>query len=833
MIDYEKLGAFYLGKSFDMAAGEVQDDLILYDSKDLTTHGVIVGMTGSGKTGLGVSLLEEAAIDQIPSIVIDPKGDMANLLLAFPKLRPEDFREWVDKDEATRKGMSEDEFAADRAALWKKGLAEWGQKPERIKKFADAADVAVYTPGSDAGLQLTVLKSLAAPPEAVLASSDAMRERINGAASGICTLLDLDADPIRSREHILLSNVLDRAWREPARVSTWPRTDLRAIQSPPFQIKSALWTSITIFPAGRPDGTGDDAQQRPRLARLQLPGPRGRLSRRPAAALHAKKASRGSSILSIAHLSDRRADVLRHHPAQRSAGLDAKRSPARRACGRCCTWTKCSATSRRRPIPPSKTPMLTLLKQARAFGLGLVLATQNPVDLDYKALSNTGTWFLGRLQTERDKQRVLDGLEGASANAGVEFDRRRIEQILSGVSSRVFLMNNVHEDEPVVFHTRWALSYLAGPMTREQIGRLMANRKAAASPALAPSTAAAASPAAAAPVVASTPDEPSPLEGLEPHPPVLSSRIEQRFLAVARGVPREAPIRYEPALAGIGRVHFVDDKANVNVTHEVFRVCPADDRLPTDPWDDAESLDAHPPDVDDEPLAESGFIELPGELSKSTRYTKWKSAFKNKLYRDERVELLYCKALDRYSQPGQIEGDFRVDLRQDAREARDLELEKIKAKYADKFEKQDASIQRAEHRLATEQEQAESAKQSAWVSTGTSILGALFGRKLRSTTNVTRAGSAMKAHTRASQQAADIAIAEEKLEQEIKEREQLEEKLEQATAEIKQQYDADALVLTPYEINPRRSDISVDTVALLWRPYRADTDEPAWETGVE
>ncbi len=819
MIDYEKLGAFYLGKSFDMQQGEIEDDLILYDSKDLTTHGVIVGMTGSGKTGLGITLLEEAAIDGIPSIVIDPKGDMGNLLLNFPDLKASDFRPWVQKDEAARKGMSQDEYAADRASLWKRGLADWGQQPDRIQRLKDAADVAIYTPGSDAGLQLTVLKSLDAPSPAVLNSMDAMRERVSGAASGLCTLLDLDADPLRSREHILLSNILDHAWRAGKNLDM--ASLIYEIQSPPFH-KVGIMDLDQIFPPG------DRMQLAMTLNNvLASPGFSGWMQGEPLniqRLLYTPEGKPRISVLSIAHLSDQ----------QRMFFVTILLNEIT-------AWMRSqSGTSSLRALlymdevfgylpptanPPSKMPLLTLLKQARAFGLGLVLATQNPVDLDYKALSNAGTWFLGRLQTERDKMRVLDGLEGASANAGVQFDRARMEQILSGVSSRVFLLNNVHEDQPCVFHTRWALSYLSGPMTREQIVKLMADRKLAVSHAPVSPTS-----AAAAPVTPSIPTDAASVDpGLETRPPVLSSKIDQVYLPIARSVPREAPIRYEPALVGYGCVHFDDSKSDVSESRDVFRFVRADSRVRANPWRDAESLPLQTNDLDRDPLPEAGFVELPSDLSKSTKYTKWKTALKDELYRHERVKLFDCPKLKKYSQPGQSEGDFRVELRQDAREMRDLEVEKIRAKYASKIEKQDESIMRAEHRVATEEEQAATAKQSAWVSTGTSILGALFGRKLASATSVSRAGSAMRAHSRASKQAADIKLAQEKFEAELEEKEDLESELEEASGNIQAEFNAETLESKTYEIKPRKSDIDLENVALLWMPHRADIIEPAWE----
>ncbi|MHC4949013.1 MAG: helicase HerA domain-containing protein, partial [Planctomycetota bacterium] len=213
MHDFEQLGAFYLGRRYDLDAGAPTDEPVLYDARDLTTHAVCVGMTGSGKTGLGVALLEEAAIDGLPAIVIDPKGDLGNLLLAFPGLRAEDFRPWIDEGEAARRGVTPEAFAADRAEKWRNGLAQWGQDGTRIERFRQAADIAIYTPGSSAGLPVSVLRSFRAPAPAVAADADALRERVSASVSGLLALLGIDADPIRSREHILLSNIVDHAWR--------------------------------------------------------------------------------------------------------------------------------------------------------------------------------------------------------------------------------------------------------------------------------------------------------------------------------------------------------------------------------------------------------------------------------------------------------------------------------------------------------------------------------------------------------------------------------------------------------------------------------------------
>src|SRR5262245_41677154 len=463
----EGLGVFYLGKGYELASKKPTEDLLLYDSKDLTTHAVCVGMTGSGKTGLCLALLEEAGIDNIPAIIIDPKGDLSNLLLTFPQLRAEDFEPWLDPAEATTKGITTAQLAAKTAEQWKLGLAASQQDGARIQRFRDAVDFAIYTPGSSAGLPLTVLRSFDAPPQSTRDNNEAMREAVSASAAGLLGLLGIDADPLKSREHILLSNILDRAWRDGKNLDM--EALIRRIQSPGID-KVGVMDLESFFPAKE---RFELAMQLNNL--LASPGFSAWMEGEPLDVqrlLYTPQGKPRLAILSISHLSD----------AERMFFVTILLSEV-------ISWMRAQpGTSSLRALfymdevfgyfppsrnPPSKGPMLTLLKQARAFGLGIVLATQNPVDLDYKGLSNTGTWFIGRLQTERDKARVLEGLEGASASQGAKFDRQAMERTLAGLGSRVFLMNNVHEDAPVVFGTRWTLSYLCGPLTRSQIKTLM------------------------------------------------------------------------------------------------------------------------------------------------------------------------------------------------------------------------------------------------------------------------------------------------------------------------------------------------------------------------
>jgi len=469
--DYEKLGAFYLGRPYDVAARAPKSGLVLYDSKDLVTHAVCVGMTGSGKTGLCISLIEEAALDGVPTIAIDPKGDLTNLMLTFPDLRPEDFRPWVNEEDAAKKGLTPDAYAAQQAQLWKDGLASWGEDGERIRRLRDAAEFAIYTPGSNAGIPLSIVSSFAAPPQALRDDGELLRERVVTTVTSILGLVGIDADPIQSREHVLLSTIFTNAWTQGRDLDV--ATLVAQIQKPPVGRIGVLDVE-TFYP--------ERDRQKLALAMNNLvasPGFSAWLEGVPldvATLLRTTEGKPRVAIISIAHLSDAERMFFVSLLLNQVLG-----------------WVRAqSGTTSLRAIlymdeifgyfppvatPPSKAPLLTLLKQARAFGLGVVLATQNPVDLDYKGLSNTGTWFLGRLQTERDKARVLEGLEGVAAAANAEFDRGQMDTMLAGLGSRIFLLNNVHEDGPRVMESRWAMSYLRGPLTRDQIKKLMDGKR--------------------------------------------------------------------------------------------------------------------------------------------------------------------------------------------------------------------------------------------------------------------------------------------------------------------------------------------------------------------
>jgi hypothetical protein len=802
--DYEKLGAFYLGRAYDLAADRAGDAPLLYDSKDLTTHAVIVGMTGSGKTGLAISLLEEAAIDGIPVIAIDPKGDLPNLLLSFPELRPEDFRPWVDAASAARAGRTPDEEASALASRWREGLAASGQDGARVARYAAASERIVWTPGSRAGRPLSLLGSFSAPPAAIRQDEEALRERAAGAVSGLLALVGVDADPLRSREHILLSTLLCGAWREGRDLELGAL--IHAIGKPGIERVGVLDLE-SFFPA----------RERAALASLlnnllAAPGfavwSEGEPLDAPTLLFGAGGRPR-LSVVSIAHLSDaERMFVVTWLLEQVVAWMRAQ--PGASTLRALLYMDEVFGYFPPTANPPAKQPMLTLLKQARAYGLGVVLATQNPVDLDYKGLSNAGTWFLGRLQTERDKARVLEGLEGASAAAGAAFDRGRMEAVLAGLKSRVFLMNNVHDDAPVVLQTRCTLSYLAGPLTREQIRALPGAQAAPAAAAVAPAPVAAPAAPAQAPAPAAAPAA---------QRPIVPPEAGEAFLPVTHAAAGAGKLGYRPALLGVAQLHYVDAKSGVDHWSRALALAPLNDASADSPWEQAAFSAASPPALDAAPAAGAGFAALPAAASRAASYARWKSQLEAQLYRGRPLELLRSTRPALVSQPGESEAEFLARLREQGRAARDLELGKLRERYAPRLARLQERIAAAEARSEREREEYQEKRLQSVISVGATLVGALFGRKLASASNVGRATTAARGVSRAARERGDIARAEERVEDLRAELAALEAELEQDVAALEAPAAAPPAA-EPLRIAPRKSDLEIEAVRLVWVPWQ-------------
>ncbi len=811
---YEKLGVFYLGREYDLEAGAPKQDLVLYDSKDLTTHAVCVGMTGSGKTGLCLSLLEEAAIDHIPVIAIDPKGDLGNLLLTFPELSEQEFRPWIDEGEALRQGLSPEQYARKVASDWRNGLEEWEQSADRIRLFRDSVDLAIYTPGSEAGLPVSVIQSFAAPNEAVINDPDAFRDRVLSASSSILALLKIDADPIRSREHILLSNILTIAWQQ-GRSLTIPEI-LREIQEPPFE-KVGFMDLDTFFP--QKDRFQFAISMNNLLASPSfsswMKGEPLNIERM----LVTKSGKPRISIMSIAHLSDEErmffVTILLNELL---------------------SWVRAQpGTTTLRAIlymdevfgyfpptanPPSKTPMLTLLKQARAYGLGVVLATQNPVDLDYKGLSNTGTWFLGRLQTDRDKNRVLDGLESAAGETGTEFNRKEIANILSGLGSRKFLLHNVHEDHPVVFQTRWALSYLRGPLTRQQIALLMAQKKAKMLSTTNRATAPSAIDSSAEPAVPKMSRESKP--ALMSAPPALSDSIVQRYLAISKPLPHDTRLVYRGGVIGLAKVHYADSKSDLDMWRTAALIVDNYEDGEVDIWELCQLYWSPDLEFDREADSLARFDELSPDLTRYSKYRTWKKQLRDHIYREVPLRLWKINSPKMYSVPGETEAGFRLRVSQVIRDQSNLQAEKLKAKYASRFRIARDKVMRAEERVRKEQAQAKNQSFSSFVSIGSTILGAIMGRKIASRTNISKAATAMKSAGKISKEKQDVIKAEGRLELERERLADLEAKFEEEIGKLENSAAPELLDVVEYLVRPRKSDITISEVALAWMPYAVD-----------
>jgi hypothetical protein len=817
-MDLEK-GQLYIG----VQAGDAKEPFV-FDSADLTTHGVVVGMTGSGKTGLAVTVLEEALLSGIPCFILDPKGDMGNLLLNFPDFAPTDFRPWVDESEAKRQGVTPDQLAADTANSWKEGLAGAGITPERMKALRDGSEMTIYTPGSGAGVGLNVLGSMAAPSLDWSTQGELINDEIEAFVSSLLSLAGIEADPVSGPDHILLSTIIESFWREGRDLDL--ATLVGQVPKPPFR-KLGVFDVDTFFPE----------KERMALA-MKLNG----LLASPsfAAWLEGVPLDVGqmltggdktkAAIVYLSHLSD----------AERMFVVTLLFSKV-------VSWFRAQpGTSDLRALvymdevfgyvpptaePPSKKPILTILKQARAHGVGLILSTQNPVDLDYKAMSNASTWMVGRLQTENDKKRILEGVD--SATGGV--DIATVDKQISDLEKRQFVMASAKASEPTLFGTRFAMSFLAGPLTRERVSTLMAERKAAMpTPEAAPSpqavetvapAATAAPETAAVPAAIPTPEVAAPAasapqtepgDDAVPIQPKVAEGVQSVFLDPAAPWAGEVgadptATHYQPAATAMVNLLYDDTKAAVN-HQEVFEAIV----FPLGPVLTPESVKEVDHDARDfrveSPVAAT--YALP-EVEIDTK-TYWASLGKdltNHLIGARKVTVYKNEALKLFSRPGETREDFETRVSEAAEQAVDDAIAKLRDKHSARLERAQAALSKAENRVADTEAAAGSKQTEELVSGAGDLLGMLFGKGKRSNP----LGQAARRRSASSEARARAENAKASLAEEQADLEALKADLEDEVADLEDEFAA-KLEIEEIEIPLEKTDVRVAELKLVWIP---------------
>lgn len=830
---------FYLGRLFNVKSGKVTTQPVEYDPADLTTHAVVTGMTGSGKTGLCVALLEEAALHGVPAIIIDPKGDLTNLLLHFPDLLPQDFQPWIDPEMERRTGKSMAVIASEAASAWRTGLKEWGIGKDRLLALQNAAQFAIYTPGSDAGIPVSVLSSLAAPKLDWESNREVLRERISSTVTALLGLVGMnDIDPIRSREHILLSNIFEEHWSKGQDIEL---TELiLQTQTPPFQNLGAFSVD-TFFPP-------KDRMELAMVLNNILAAPAFETWREGESLdiqslLFMPDGKPRHSIFYLAHLPD----------GERMFFVTLLLSAVE-------TWmrTQTGSTSLRAilymdeiygylpptAVPPSKGPLLRMLKQARAFGLGLLLATQNPVDMDYKALSNTGTWFIGKLQTERDKNRLLDGLESAAGG----IPRAAMDKLISSLGKRVFVMHNVHEKMPILIQTRWAMNFLAGPLTRAQIPALNqlvdAGSTLRAAPKPAPVSRKESMPQPVSVVSDSQPvirDS----QSVMPQPavritqsasrtsdgsltkPTLPAGIREYFLpqnyslpeafqSAGRAMPAQAMMQgvlYRPSLLAAAQVRLLDRKYGVDT--ELTRAALVDslDRRGVVRWDEfvynGPSLDK----MDTTPAASARFSAIDSPLNDSKLMTALQKDFTDWLFRNSEVTARANLVLKVFGGPDVSQAEFMKACSEQARAGRDAEISKKTSAIEKKIKTLEDKLGREERELREDQ----SDLQNRNIESGANLLelgAGLFGvgRKKSITTQFTK-------HRLSQNAKADVEESVEAIDQYKKDLTALLRERDDMIAELNERWGSVVNDISEVSIKPRKTDIYVNLFGVAWKPF--------------
>jgi hypothetical protein len=769
---YEKLGLFYIGKDVDKETLKTTDALTLLKNKNFTTHAAIIGMTGSGKTGLGIGLIEEAAIDNIPSIVIDPKGDMGDLCLTDPTFSAETFEPWV-RDEADAKGEDAAVYAQKIASMWQEGVESWEQSSERVTRFA-AVQKRIYTPGSSAGLPINILSSLETPPAEIMEESDTFASYLKSTTVSLLSLIGEDTDALDSPEYILLAQILTKAWIAGEDMSI--EKIIGQIINPSFK-KIGVLPLEDFFPQDKRFklATKFNALLASPSFALWMRGENLDIQK----LLYDENGKAKVSIFSISHLSDEERMFF-----------------VTLLLNKYIAWMRRqSGTSRLKTIlymdeiygffpplknPPSKEPMLLLLKQARAFGIGVILSTQNPVDLDYKGLSNIGTWFIGRLQTNQDIERVISGLGG---QIGSSFEKSEIKTLLANLQKRTFFLKSAHLEDIRLFTTRWVMSYLKGPLKKEDIASLMAPFK-----------------------------EKPEHESVRPvHTKPLKQKTYQQIDASIPQYFEPDPTGSNDFLATIGAkatVHFFNQRRGVDEERHFILSLPVDEETRRIDWEEAREDETDFENFPHIAPKEAHFASLPQLVLEDKGLKRSIRELKEYLYQTEFLPLWRCSSPKLESRVGESRADFVVRVDDLLQEKKEEEIEKLKERYAKKEKVLLNRLARARERVEKE----ESDSTNSLIEAGISVLGALFGK-----TSVTKIGRAVNKSGKILKERGEMSRAQERVAAVQDDLDALADELDEKIDLLSEKYNVENCEIQEFKVKPRKTDIDVESCALVWR----------------
>ncbi len=771
---YEKLGLFYLGKDVDKVTMEATEALTLLKNKNFTTHAAIIGMTGSGKTGLGVGIIEEAVIDNIPSIIIDPKGDMGDLCLTDPSFSSASFEPWVT-DEAKSKEENVSEYAKKISAMWKEGIESSGQNNERMEKFHNVKKT-IYTPGSSAGVAINIMSSLDVPPAQIMEDSDTFASYLKSTTTSLLSLVGINADPLDSKEYVLLAQIITKSWLAGGDLSI--EAIIGKIINPSFKKIGVL--SLDDF--------------YPQDARFKLATKFNSLLASPSFSLwmqgesldiqkllYDENGKAKVAIFSISHLNDDERMffvtlLLNKYIAwmRRQSGTSALKTLL--------YMDEIFGFFPPTKNPPSKEPMLLLLKQARAFGVGVVLSTQNPVDLDYKGLSNIGTWFIGRLQTTQDIERVIDGLGG---KIGSSFEKSEIRQLLANLKKRTFFLKSAHLDDIRLFSTRWVMSYLKGPLKKDEIATLMHVQKEAQS------------------------IETETVETL-----IGKSDVLESFQTVDDSIPQyyepdtTQKNVFSPTLGARATVHFYQQRKGIDQERELHLFMPLDGKEQSLSWESAVHEELDFTNFPHTAPSSAKFHGLPDIILEDKGLKKAIRELKETLYREENLALLRCASPKLESKVEESHSDFVVRLQDILQEKKELEIEKLQTRYGTKEKTLLDRLSRAKERI--EKESSDST--NSMIETGIAVLGALFGKA-----SPTKISSALRKGSKVLKERGDLSRAEERMVAIQEDMETLEYELEDKIDALNEKFDVENCEVEKFKIKPRKTDIDVELCAVVWR----------------